>query len=136
MKEIEFRFYAHHRHKMYYDLTIGCGLGNENLAGLNKAINDILKNGRGIKHEAHVKITIMQYTGLKDKMGEKIYEGDVVENFYREKSIYGSRPATEKIVVSIPEIYRNTNLYFQDSIWVYGTIIGNIYENPELLEKK
>jgi len=80
---------------------------------------------------------LMQYTGLKDKNGKEIYEGDVVEwvwengNIYREVVKWKEIPTEETSCFGFE--------FSGDLISKYGgrdtvEIIGNIYENPELLE--
>lgn len=82
---------------------------------------------------------LMQYTGLKDKNGKEIYEGDTVRLGEGSKG-YETRPGKAAI------IYRSAQYFAQhtDGGWFrMGSmnpenieVIGNIYENPELLEGK
>ena len=78
-------------------------------------------------------VVLMQYTGLKDKNGKEIYEGDVV------KSFLFNRVCTivyEYNAFVVKDLYGS---YTRDSHYVRGNtveVIGNIYENPELLEQK
>lgn len=70
---------------------------------------------------------IMQYTGIKDKNNKEIYEGDIVE-FY---SNVEDEIITEKVEYHFG-IYRAGD-YFVGKIYNKCEVIGNIYENPELL---
>nr|DAZ17922.1 MAG TPA: YopX protein [Caudoviricetes sp.] len=78
-------------------------------------------------------IVLMQSTGLRDKNGKEIFEGDILEvndwlevvSFSEEKAMFVSKG------IGFPE----TSLYdLLDSDIFTVEIIGNIYENPELLE--
>ena len=71
--------------------------------------------------------TLMQYTGIKDSNGTEIYEGDIVE-FY---SNVEDEIITEKVEYHFG-IYRAGD-YFVGKIYNKCKVIGNIYENPELL---
>jgi uncharacterized phage protein (TIGR01671 family) len=85
---------------------------------------------------------LMQYTGLKDKNGKEIYEGDVVEDRFGRKMLVGEWNY-RLCWIAITE----TNFHHADFFdWVESIngelsgiakveIIGNIYENPELLKK-
>ena len=76
---------------------------------------------------------LMQYTGLKDKNGKEIYEGDVVN--CRIRGDEGSPPTS---ITKQPVTY-GTGSYLVGcwSTWFcyQYEVIGNIYENPEMLEE-
>ena len=66
---------------------------------------------------------IMQYTGLKDKNGKEIYEGDIVKAFYKDCI----EPYHKNVVIEIDPT-EATRGY-----WEECEVIGNIYENKDLL---
>lgn len=73
--------------------------------------------------------TIGQYTGLTDNNGRKIFEGDIVD--YISSDVIGN-PKTGTIIVEDMTDY-DTMIYLNHSSEV--EIIGNIHDNPELLQK-
>ena len=72
---------------------------------------------------------LMQYIGLKDKNGKEIYEGDMVKLF--EYKVIDNIVLPEEIV-TINDIRKGCDTLRPSQ---YMEVIGNIYENPELLEK-
>ena len=74
---------------------------------------------------------VTQYTGLKDINGVEIYEGDIVNHFYR--YYVGMDEVSEEM--EVVEIKDLTHLPF-DLSTIGCEAIGNIYENKELLEAK
>lgn len=85
----------------------------------------------------HIDYELMQFTGLKDANDKEIYEGDVcsIERYYDD--IHGN----EKTYLDRFEVYfhegvfaREDNLDCLSGCSTHCEVIGNIYENPELLE--
>lgn len=98
-------------------------------------VRSIAKDGTGFIQDQnrnciHINIeTLGQYTGLKDRNGKEIYEGDILEygTGYRESVKYRNG--------CFMAIGRQSCNYLYSSVGRYSlVVIGNIYENPELLE--
>lgn len=78
--------------------------------------------------------TVSQCTGLKDKNGKKIFEGDIVERFWLgEKHIY-IIGYDNNIASFIGKDICSENFTTFDYDACRFEVIGNIYDNPKLLE--
>ena len=78
-------------------------------------------------------VNLMQSTGLKDKNSKEIFEGDIVK---MAKDVYSDLTCYE-IVRHRGGAYRLESNQHGCELWLRHTIcevIGNVYENPELLE--
>ncbi len=93
--------------------------------------------------------SVMQYTGRKDKNAKEIYEGDIIK--YSIKNFMGGEYATDYSKKPIPKyskgiaeiIWKYNGFYMQNlkipnvSPAIFNNneieVIGNIYENPELI---
>lgn len=79
-------------------------------------------------------IELLQYTDLKDKNGKEIYEGDIVfesfgERYYKVVFENGSFRAEFK------GDFEEYSLDLIDVVAQGCEVVGNIYENPELMEE-
>lgn len=140
MKEIKFRVWDRDDKKMYEVLSY-----SPKTFGLDKphvGVRDIGSNDSEIKYIS-TNFNLIQYTGVKDKNGREIYEGDIVKSTF--SSIDGISIVYSDMKHSpfnrTPSTPFSVNLYPSGEccIWRYVEsydvkIIGNIYENPELVE--
>jgi len=86
-------------------------------------------------------ITVMQFTGLEDKNGKEIYEGDIVNAVYHYTDGGDRHKVETKAKIIWDEIGFDVSPL--DDMWISDwnliddvykfEIIGNIYENKELL---
>jgi len=91
-------------------------------------------------------VEIMQFTGLKDKNGKEIYEGDIVKAGYNEyeecieegkdyviEFIQGAYCFNEEYPKGL--VFDLEDLSIKEDTLIAVEVIGNIYENPELIKK-
>jgi uncharacterized phage protein (TIGR01671 family) len=149
MREIKFRAKAIENIETHLDgIEIGDWVygyyyfDRANMTGI--IVTDLLEESGGIGSgimQCHIKVdpeTVGEYTGLPDKKGKEIYEGDIVQcipyvEFYREVVFIGSKywlinKSTDNLDVQFPLEVVKTSHY-------NSKVIGNIYENPELLKE-
>ncbi len=158
MREIKFRVWDKDNKVMIFDFQDQIGIDLYGSIIRFYSVND----GDGYIDEMEEDISgryhLQRYTGLKDKNGKDIYEGDYI-------SVVGKYDPTEEIIDEVgygefefeipPFEMKAIGFYIQTKKMSKGdllpgryqdkmpfnsdiecTVIGNIYENPELLEEK
>lgn len=74
-----------------------------------------------------IDVVVMQYTGMKDKNGVEIYEGDILKQTYHNKE-FGVVTYNE-----LSGMYTTCSHSVRCNVEEDSIIKGNIYENPELI---
>jgi len=133
MREIKFRAWDKKNKRMAKVYTLG-------LTGIDYSTiqsGGVLLSGCG-KND----IELMQFTGISDKNGKEIYEGDIFGVYSLIGDFAGSHEPRGKVVFD-----NDLCAYVAEDVnggWVYLSeyiekpryeVIGNIYENSELLEE-
>lgn len=135
MREIKFRAYDR-KNKQF--VSVGQNFDVDNGFEAQIYLGAKFINGKEVEQD----IVLMQYTGLHDKNGKEIYEGDIV-TFKRRTNDINISPMVA--FASKEAIYKGAVVWgrYGWKPWVYEgvdessfEVIGNIYENPELLVKE
>lgn len=127
----KFRAWDKNKNKMYQ--VRGINFDNEDLW---LKINETQIMGANL-----FEVELMQYTGLKDKNGKEIYKGDIVEC---KCGNTGKTILRQVEYIGVSFCTKNGSFYNQKTkqreycyipLKPYVKVVGNIYENPELLKE-
>lgn len=136
MREIKFRAWDNSISSMMDVGEIHYCHGGVKVYGTGVSIgNGWATEKNGFKHDCHA--VLMQYTSLKDKNGVEIYEGDVVAWKFKDGDILSAvewdGPGAQFVMKPVNKDYGmgHTLTGKRESL----EIIGNIYENPELINE-
>ena len=117
MKELEFRAWDHIAKKMIYNVypinNIAHAITAKNCDFLSMTGEFIMHGNTNLRD-----YPLMQSTGLLDKNGKEIYEGDILKAHYESNDI-------TNVVYDVDNGCWHRAKYYNTS-----EIIGNIYENP------
>jgi uncharacterized phage protein (TIGR01671 family) len=123
--ELKFRVWVMEKNRMFYP----------------EGEYEILLTKSGVFTESK-KFVVMQFTGLKDKNGKEIYEGDIVRTQYKKKDRWSEEPVyiTDIRAIKWDDNTAGFRAYKGKQGGVITgkqhEIIGNVIENPELFDIK
>lgn len=131
---LKFRAWNVKENKMYYR-------GYQKLLHVLLCEDDLGENdgkGRPVKRAGYGDCVLLESTGLLDKSGAEIYEGDIVRIAYKGHTFTG-------VVAPVPDMFRSRKLHpLHDLLIKHGIpenpgnleieVLGNEYEHPKLVE--
>ena len=118
-REIKFRAYLKQEKEM-----------REVFSFCDKFIKVIVGMGTAWKLPINEFEPIMQFTGLKDKNGKDIYEGDIIKTINNNFGVIVKKDHCFEVTVS----ENQSSLYRAD--WIeQSEILGNIFDNPNLISE-
>ena len=126
-REIKFRAWGGKHFEMCEVLVISFDTKDAYIKYFGEALQDYIKEYVPLE-----KLKLMQFTGLKDRNGKEIYEGDILQ--------LGECTGVRRIIIWAKDSYATTNIIGErvsiplPQDWHKMHLIGNIHENPELLE--
>ena len=122
MRKIKFR--AWHKEKKIMGEVLGIDILHKEIFFSNEDVDCY-------EHTDFKDIELMQYTELKDEDGDEIYEGDIVTlHNSRYKVIFNSEEAR----FVLKDVFFEIDIPFTNNNNKRIEVIGNIYENSELLK--
>ena len=139
MREIKFRAWDKYKKEWLGGIDGSGSEGGFNLLGECTLIGGILDQPyytQNVFERLYRDVIVMQYTGLHDKNGKEIYEGDIVHNTakYYKPDIHSIYEVKYRGSCFIAFGRNNRRKYLAQL--QKDEIIGNIHENPELLNQK
>jgi len=137
MREIKFRAWEDDA-KFFVYLTMGDLLFGSEGFGISSGLDRIKSMLEETSKNPSSDERIQQYTGLRDKNGKEIYEGDILDMGRKHLSTIAQVVWADKMaafVAASPDSFLNLS---NTGAMCDGKceVIGNIYENPELIKKE
>ena len=136
MREIKFRAYIYDltnedSHPLEIDVRAGKLWDVASINFKDRTVEIMDDDGNVWEYELNSnEIVLLQYAGLKDKNGKKIYEGYIIK-----KSSGAIGEVVYLKATAGYKLYNNGQVFdLFEADARYLEIIGNIYENPELLK--
>ena len=134
-REIKFRAWLKEENKMVNVETIDFSEKSIQYLEKNEIIDAYLLRTTFLED-----IELMQYTGQKDKNGKEIYEGDILKYKFpydrRLKHVSLVKFIETEASFGIKDRYKNEIPLYRIAANNYFEVIGNIYENEELLKSE
>lgn len=144
-REIKFRAWDSKFGIMLHDVVV---YDQNNVVMVDVALNGAYGDRADERNEAGVEdagpewvcitgdLDVMQFTGLKDKNGKDIYEGDIVSMIsYNYQHLDRLKWIVEYDSESLSFVFVNGNYREHKVTWHSFEVIGNIYENAELINQ-